>query len=534
MNKLRSIEILLGFLSVFLLVSSAVGLPQPIQTAVEPLEKEDLDPTTDLWVTVEIQQIRAFERLTRVTNTIENIDLLSKPDLYVKVFINGEEFKSPVWHNTRYVYQQPWKASLNVPDDEEWVNITIQVWDWNLGLDTLCDISRQYYGVGKDLKELTLQYSLKDGHWTGDDFIEQDPLSFDPSGYGRASGIDDGSIFDDENDCEIWFDIYQNDTDGDTIPYYTEVNYFGTDPTHDDSGFDPDNDSVPIEWEYRFGHAFGYNWHSDEYYSYWFYDPFEFEDHMNLDPDEDGLTNYEEYLVWGWGSDPFRQDLFIEMDYMETSPDGISCRLSERSKELLRTSFNRRNIVLHLDDGYLVDCIGPKPVVSDCDEIPFDDLISRNPGFQDLYQQYFIHYDEDNWKQGVFHYGPVVYAADYQGFAWYSGVGSVICFQISAGMLDEMKVKPHTQYRRDVVYASAYMHELGHTLGIFHGNTAGCDDQQGRYPWEINWWRWGSYISTMNYRYTYRIVDYSDGSRGVNDFNDWDLIDLTYFSRESY
>jgi hypothetical protein len=82
---------------------------------------------------------------------------------------------------------------------------------------------------------------------------------------------------------------------------------------------------------------------------------------------------------------------------------------------------------------------------------------------------------------------------------------------------------------RDVVYASAYMHECGHSLAIYHGNTPGCDDQEGKYPWQLNWWKWLPYKSVMNYGYMYRIVDYSDGSRGKNDFNDWARLDLAYF-----
>ena len=33
----------------------------------------------------------------------------------------------------------------------------------------------------------------------------------------------------------------------------------------------------------------------------------------------------------------------------------------------------------------------------------------------------------------------------------------------------------------------------------------------------------------MNYGYTYILVDYSDGSRGMNDFDDWNNLDLTHF-----
>jgi hypothetical protein len=76
---------------------------------------------------------------------------------------------------------------------------------------------------------------------------------------------------------------------------------------------------------------------------------------------------------------------------------------------------------------------------------------------------------------------------------------------------------------------ASWWHECGHTLGIFHGNTPGCDDQNGKAPWQKNWWKWRPYKSVMNYGYMYKIVDYSDGSRGRNDFDDWDRLDLTFF-----
>ena len=96
-------------------------------------------------------------------------------------------------------------------------------------------------------------------------------------------------------------------------------------------------------------------------------------------------------------------------------------------------------------------------------------------------------------------------------------------------LLEENKTIPKIQAKRDIVFASAYMHECGHTLGIFNGNTPGCDDQNGKYPWQKNWWKWRPYKSVMNYGYMYKIVDYSDGSRGRNDFDDWNRLDFTFF-----
>jgi len=80
---------------------------------------EDLDPLVDLELTVEINKIRAFDI----------IDEHSDPDFYVKVFINDNEFKSPVWRNTKYVENPDWSATWDVPDNEENVTIKIQLWD---------------------------------------------------------------------------------------------------------------------------------------------------------------------------------------------------------------------------------------------------------------------------------------------------------------------------------------------------------------------------------------------------------------------
>ena len=489
----------------------------PLVQSVKEQELSDLDPLVDLSVTFDLLKIRSLEKNDNHLNVKEYIDKYTKPDFYVKVLINDKEFSSPVWKNQRYIYDPDWKVTADVPDDEEWVNITIQLWDWNLGFDQKCDLSGYEEG-GKESYFVTLYYNLKTGHWTGDDYAEEYSLNADPSGYGRLNGCDDGSIYQHDYDAELWFNIYQNDYDGDGIPYWTEVNIFGTDPYVDDRGRDDDGDGVPIEWEWKWGHVFSWDWHEEEYSHFWLYDPFEWENHSELDPDDDGLTNLEEYLTSQWGSDPFRDDLFVEQDIMETGPNGEITEFPEESKELLRTAYNRQNLVYHLDDG----CMGGGEL------IPFDDS-ATDEEIREIYWKYFLHEDENNWRWGVFHYGLVLYNAErYPGFGFWGGVHPVIdSYQISALGMEKKARLPWSP--REVVYASAYMHECGHTLGIFHGNTPGCDDQEGKYPWEPNWWKWLPYKSVMNYGYMYRMVDYSDGSRGKNDFDDWNRLDLSYF-----
>ncbi len=484
---------------------------------------EDLDPLVDLAVTVEIKQIRSLEKTDRGLKPIDKIDLNSNPDFYVKVFINEEEYRSPTWQDTLYVYDPQWSATANVPDDIEWVNVTIQLWDEGSTGDRLCDISDNY-GSFDETYDVDLQYSLKTGHWTGDDWLKGFWGGADPSGYGRLNGCDDNSYYQNDRDCEMIFDIYQNDFDGDGIPYWTEVYAFGTDPTIDNTGEDYDNDGVPIEWEWKWGYTQTIDWENFTWVHDWKYDPWLWEDHATLDDDEDGIQNIEEYLLATWGSDPFRKDLFVELDQMEAGPNGEAASiLPDGAKELLYTAYNKHNLVYHLDDGTKEN--------SGSDMIPFDsettmDWFSSESELDAIYTDYFLHGDPDNWRRGVFHYGVVVYQCTVAN----GNAFGTNRYQISSNGLNE-KAKSLPWLDRDIVYASAYMHECGHTLNI---ENPGVDDQRSKFPWQMNWWKWRPYQSVMNYGYMYLMVDYSDGSRGKNDFDDWNTMDLKGFEKDFF
>jgi len=487
---------------------------------------DDLDPLVDIEVIFTVKQIRALDK----------IDLFGKPDFYVKVFINDVEYESPCWKNQQYVFD-PWSVTVDVPDDEENVTIKIQLWDWNLGIDKLCDISTYRNQGAIDTREVNLVYSLKAGHWRGDDYNSLDLLG-DVSGYGRLNGCDDNSIYQKDMDCELLFDITQTDPDGDGIPYWTEVEEFGTDPEVNDTGMDDDGDGVPIEWEHKWGHYFGWDWHSQTYESDWIYDPFKSEDHANLDPDDDGLQNIEEYLTSQWGSDPFRQDIFLELDQMDIGPDGQGYPVHPLSKEVVRDSFAKHNIVFQIDDG----CMGGGEI------IPYDnDHETDENELQQYYKDYFLHNDINNWRRGAFHWAVSTYF--YRGtnnwtigaFAFSSNVNGVRqtdSFYFSS-FCHRVPHKPYLYWaykhgsfnfdeQRKIFHAGVMMHELGHTLGIHSGNTPGCDNKQALIL-GIEWLKYRGYRSCMNYNYVYQIIDYSDGSRGKNDFDDWARIDLAKF-----
>ncbi|MBS3773327.1 MAG: hypothetical protein KGY55_03915, partial [Candidatus Thermoplasmatota archaeon] len=81
-------------------------------------------------------------------------------------------------------------------------------------------------------------------------------------------------------------------------------------------------------------------------------------------------------------------------------------------------------------------------------------------------------------------------------------------------------------------FASVFMHELGHTLGL--GSFEGVDNEKSRFPWNREYWEWGPYRSCMNYRYVYKLVDYSSGDDEDYDQDDWETIDLTRFTQPGW
>jgi hypothetical protein len=456
----------------FLILSTVTGI------MVKSNAISDFDPLVDIEITVEIQKIRAFDKDDQQLNVREYIDSTSDPDFYVKIIINNQEYTSNIWHDSKYIYGPDFSAALNVPDDEEFVIVKIQLWDWNDDGDVLCDI-------GDETDDVELEYSVKTGHWTGDDHLE------DPSGYGRLNGCDDGSIYLRDLDCELWFDIYQNDYDNDGVPYWIEVNEFGTDPELDNSGDDIDEDDVSFEWEWKWG-----------------YNPIMTDDHKGIDPENDGIDNYEEYLTSEWFSDPYRKDLFVELDQME-NPQINGYPFPDASKELLLTAYDRQNVVYHLDDS--------------SEMIPFEESTGSGE-LNIIYQQYFIQEDDAGWRRSVFHYGVVLYqSSGGNGFAF--GPNR---FQISSNGMEENQ-NLFSWLKQDIVYASAYMHETGHSL---IGWPIPGHNQWSYYPWQLGWWLSRPYKSCMNYGYMFTSVDYSDGSRPFGDYDDWERMDLTAFQQD--
>jgi parallel beta-helix repeat protein len=248
-------------------------------------------------------------------------------------------------------------------------------------------------------------------------------------------------------------------------------------------GLDSDSDGVPDWWERKWG-----------------YNPYTFENHRNLDPDEDGLNNVEECFTDKWGSNPFKKDIFLELDWMGSNKPIWTSKIVE--------SFARKNISLHIDTGNL----------GGGEEIPYLPNFGYE-GLRLLYWKYFLNNNLSNPRKGIFHYGLICDYGPARGFS-FIGWDHLDSFVICAQMIKESL--PHIPKNR--IIACGIMHEIGHTLGLTVIDYGGIDNYMTTVP-SLEWMKYRNYKSCMNYLYTYRIIDFSDGE----EFNDWENMELSFF-----
>jgi len=326
-----------------------------------------------------------------------------------------------------------------------------------------------------------LDFDMKTGDWTGSDYRG------DSDGYGHTRG----------DSFEVWFDASVKDQDNDGLTTWEELYIYGTDPLLDDRGSDEDEDGIPIEWE-----------------DHWGFNPCVTDNHGQLDMDNDGLSNLDEYRMHHWFSDPYRRDVFIEVDWMQGKQFWEKPYvLPEQAKQLVMTAFARQDIMLNIDDGWM----------GGGEEIPFYDEDELN--LNTIYRKYFLRHFTDIWKQGIFHYAILMginpWKEDIAGFNFQPDAFTVCIGTIRLYRLGETA--------RTLATASIFMHELGHNLGLFRSDFPGIDNLDTRFPWQEDFWLYGSYHSCMNYRYAWHYVDYSHGTHEEYDYDDWGNLNLKHF-----
>ncbi len=461
----------------------------------EPIEEVTIDdrisPLTTQAVSLEVNRIRKKgieEQMRKIGTSWKNA-----PSYYFEAVLDDGLWTSheiTKW-DTDYV---GWQAFRNVDEELEECKIELTIYE------------NQKKIIGSESVEkdsFSLIYDFRTGRWTGDDSVN------DSDGMGYYNG----------DDFEIWFDVHQSDYDGDGIPFWTEVNKLNTNPEVDDRYKDPDNDSIPTAWEWK-----------------WNYDHLTYNNHTELDPDMDGIPNNKEYKLRKYLANPYRQDIFVEVDFMEKAPGlfGNTHVFWEESQQMVMDKFSDRDITLHIDDGSM----GGGGEYLEYHE----EYIDQEGGIGSEYYKY--HFDDD--RKGVFRYGVIVHSAGWAHPQDYKLAYDVVSVPCNAKFYRTVFFPPAVTPRlQRLAMGIGFMHELGHTLGLRGETNPGIDNgsQIGRGLENeplLNRIQlrqdaietWENYESCMNYnKFGSYVLGYSDGTHGKNDVDDWSMIDLTYFTR---
>ncbi|MFA5102276.1 MAG: right-handed parallel beta-helix repeat-containing protein [Candidatus Thermoplasmatota archaeon] len=264
---------------------------------------------------------------------------------------------------------------------------------------------------------------------------------------------------------------------------------------------DTDSDGAPDWWEIKWG-----------------YNPSIFDDHRHLDPDNDSLSNIEECYMDAYGSDPFYRDAFLEFDWTQSLQEGATNKPDIEDISQMIDAFARQDITLHIDTGEL----------GGGEELPAQSFVSYAE-IINLYWEYFLHNDLNNPRQQIFHYGIICDYSPSAGFA-IMGWNHLNAFIIGAQILEEN----HPSSTRSWLAIAASMHEMGHTFGLIVAKYNGIDNHNTLKPYYKEFWMFLSYRSILNYMYTYSFMNFSDGSHGRGDFNDWRNLDFSFFKNTDF
>jgi nitrous oxidase accessory protein len=268
------------------------------------------------------------------------------------------------------------------------------------------------------------------------------------------------------------------------------------------SGKDTDGDIAPDWWEEKWGYSI-----------------INMDEHANLDPDFDGLNNLEECYTDEYGSNPFYKDIFLELDWMKC-PETDANKPSQEQITRIIQEFEDHDISLHIDIGNM----------GGGEEIPgFCNQTMRYQELQDIYWQYFLENNITNLRKGIFHYGVICNYCPDLNFP-FTGWDSLDSFAISVQWMNEQ----YRYLKRSRIISGGIMHHLGHTLGLIADKHMGIDNVDTLKPFSYNWFKYLGYVSSMNYFYKFKILKYSDGENGLNDYNDWENIDFNFFKNSSY
>ena len=472
-------------------------------TPEEPEEEEvtvddRISPLTNQGLIVQFDRFRhrgLLDRILRIGTSWK-----SPPNFYYVATVDGLEYSSKdvaaaggasseIFYNTWDTMFQENRIQKDIDEEQETSKVTIKIMEReNAGL-----LGFRSQDTVKE--EIHLTYDYRTGRWTGDDSFSDD------DGYGHYVG----------DTFELWFKVYQTDYDGDYIPYWTEVNVLNTNPRQDDSMLDPDGDGITTDWEW-----------------FWGYDPHSWDNHLNLDPDLDGIQNIEEFKMAKYFADPYAQDIYMETDGMKKGGlFDITHKFYDESGQIMIERFAEHGINLYIDNGW-----PGGPINGGGELLTHYDTMSQESG--NMLQFYKNNFADD--RKGIFRYTIVGHNA---GFCIPSTLNRYDTIVVDSSPYRLIKRAAFTPRTQRIVLAAATLHELGHSLGVAPWTIEGCDNLSfvnGRQAKQEYDETWGDYYSVMNYYHIWdkKLADYSTGENGEPyDQNDYAHFYLPTFNVDS-
>jgi hypothetical protein len=220
----------------------------------------------------------------------------------------------------------------------------------------------------------------------------------------------------------------------------------------------------------------------------------------SIDDDKDGIPDCAEVEgstfaglpLYEWGARTSQKDIFIEIDYMDSSDVGITPHRTALEK--IVSVFANKGYTVHFDVGDLFDQnsdIAPENFdLGGGNVVPFN---SYTPFEYDLSSPNLFAYKmeyTDITRRPIFHYLLMASSGNEDGSISGSGIAEISGNDLMVTM-GGWGLTLDTQTATNVTYnyqASTIFHELGHNLGLYHGG----DEEVNFKP---------NHLSSMNYLY---------------------------------
>lgn len=222
----------------------------------------------------------------------------------------------------------------------------------------------------------------------------------------------------------------------------------------------------------------------------------------NTDADLDGIpdscevsgSTFAGLPLYTWGARTGQKDIFIQIDYMQTSDEGVTPR--KEALDMVKLAFENNGYYIHFDVGDLFDSAQGIDLLNyDLDDsshqVPFAAGIEYGESGDSRANFYDYKYNYmDLARKQIFHYMLFANSQELNGAAGSSGIaeinGNDVIISLGGWGLNSGTT---SETNKLINYqAGTVMHEFGHNLGLMHGG----DTITNYMP---------NYISIMNYLY---------------------------------